>query len=93
MKTVLLDTQAFFRVCLQDFAAILLRFDVMGMCNNIFLNFNNAPCPNFSKQDQDDPILAFCICEQPWLGLVWALYNLFAHSILHPVSKICIKKG
>ena len=81
VKTVLIVDQTIFEVCQQDFTAIILRFDVMWMCNNILPNSNNTSCPNFSKQPQDNPILAFYICANTWLGIVWEIYGLFAHSI------------
>ena len=69
VKTVLFVLKSICGAYSSKFAAIILRYIVIQMHNNIIPSFKNDSCPNFSKQAQNDPVLAICMCVQVWLWL------------------------
>ena len=91
-QTVLSVAASVFKVRTPEFGSIILSLFINKMCNDIYTNLKIAPCPNFSKYAQYNPISAICMYAQPWFWLVCAFFYEFTHRILHQAGKIYSQK-
>ena len=53
---------AVWNVCAPKFEAVKVMFDINEKSGNISVNSNNAPCPNFSKQTENDALSNLYLC-------------------------------